>query len=181
MSEFHIITTSDNLPPSVPTSFVTDINSPAIPAANVLNVVGGAVTTNNINGIQTDGSSGGNTLTVELTNRFTGSTNTPNATPKTIGTLVLQNTPGVYNITLNVAAFATLVPSSAGFSAFATIRTDGAIATLADQSIVGNREADLLTSDFNCVVSGNTVQFQATGIAATSIDWTLLGTYLLTT
>lgn len=52
------------IPPQVPTTFVTDVNSPAFPALNILNVPGGDVVTDNDNGIQTDGSGGGDRKSV---------------------------------------------------------------------------------------------------------------------
>src|SRR6478736_5725363 len=107
MSEYHI--NSANLPPVVPPDvpevFPTDVNSPAIPAANILNVFGGDTRSDNDFGIRTDGSSGSNTLTVQLTNRVRGTVTTTDATPTPVITDVLTATPGVYEITGTVVAY----------------------------------------------------------------------------
>jgi hypothetical protein len=61
MSQFYVGVTAGSLPPSVPTSFVTD-NGTAIPAANILNVNGGP-------GISTSANpNGSNNLLISLDN-----------------------------------------------------------------------------------------------------------------
>jgi len=165
----------------VPTSFVTDINSPAVPAANILIVPGGSVSTNNNNGLQTDGSSGGNTLTIELTNRVTGSLTTTNATPTAIATFSLGATPAVFTFDVQIASFNTTDINGDGYFISGSARTDGATATLCGtpDKIVNEEVVD--TADANMVVSGNNVVIQATGIAGKTHHWRTVATYVQVT
>lgn len=179
MSQAGIINTqSGPVPPTVATSYVTDINSPAIPAANVLDVFGGSVTTNNNNGIQTDGSSGGHVLTIELTNRLTGSVTTTNATPATIVTFALGAVASVFTFDIEISCFNLTDVNGDGYSIFGTARTDGATATLCGtpDKIVNEEVMD--TADANMVVSGNNVIIQATGIAGKTHHWRAVATYV---
>lgn len=172
---------SGPVPPAVPTSFVTDINSPAIPIANVLNVPGASVTTNNNNGIETDGSSGSNTLTVQLTNRITGSVTTNDATPTTIASFSLGATPSVFVFDIQVASYNVTDVNGDGYFISGSARTDGATATLCGtpDKIVNEEVVD--TADANMVVSGNSVIIQATGIAAKTHRWRTVATYVQVT
>jgi hypothetical protein len=178
MSQFYIGLTAGSLPPVVPTSFVTDINSPAVPIANVLDVFGGAVTTNNNNGIQTDGSSGSNILTVQLTNRITGTVTTSNATPTTIASFSLGATPAVFTFDIQIASFNVTDVNGDGYFISGSARTDGATATLCGtpDKIVNEEVVD--TADANMIVSGNTIVIQAVGIAGKVHHWKALITYV---
>jgi hypothetical protein len=178
MSQIYKAFTSGSLPPTVPTSFVTDINSPAIPAANILNEIGGAVSTNNNNGIQTDGSSGSNILTVQLTNRISGSVTTSNATPTTIASFSLGATPAVFTFDIQIVSFNATDINGDGYFISGSARTDGATATLCGtpDKIVNEEVAD--TADANMTVSGNNVLIVATGIAAKTHRWRVLATYI---
>lgn len=174
-----INTSSGPVPPTVATSYVTDVNSPAIPAANVLNVPGNTSSSNNAHGIQTDGSSGSNTLTVQLTNRLQGTGTTVGATTADIVTFSLGATPGTFFFTFQIAAFESGTPSGAGYGSFSTARTTGAAATIVgDTDSVVHEEAALITTDFNLVASGNNVILRVTGVAGLTVDWSIVGYYV---
>lgn len=179
MSQFYQGVVAGSLPPTVPTTFVTDVNSPAVPAANTLNVIGGETTEDNVNGIQTDGSSGSDTLTIQLTNRLTGSATTVGAASADVITFSLGATPGVYTFFCNIAGFDSATPSGAGFSIAASARTTGAAAVLLDsQAIDTFDEASTTPSSASLVVSGNNAIFRIVGTAGLTINWNAVGEYV---
>lgn len=180
MSQAGIINTAGGpVPPAVPTSFVTDLNSPAIPIANVLNVLGNDTTANNNNGIQTDGSSGSNTLTVQLTNRLQGSGTTVGAVTADLITFNLGAVPGAYNIEAKVIGFNSTGPSSTGFTVIGTVTTTGAAATIVpipDETFVD--DVALITADIDFIASGNNFIVRATGVVGLSINWLVVANYV---
>lgn len=175
MSQAGIISTSGGpVPPAVPTTFVTDVNSPSVPIANIENLIGGTTTTNNNNGIQTDGSSGSNTLTVQLTNRIVGTVTTNSAANSTLVSLPLGATPGAYIIRGSVGGFISASNSAAGYFFEGTAKTDGATATLVGGEFTSFQEDAAFsgsTAFVNFDVSGNNAVIIVTGIAATTINW----------
>lgn len=184
MSQAGIISSSSSPPPPVvATSYVTDVNSPAIPLANILNVLGNDVITNNVNGIYTDGSSGSNTLTIELTNRLSGTGTTVGATTADLVTFTLSGAnlgavPGTLVIDAEVCAFESTTPAGAGYAIFGTVRTTGAAATLVGTpDKIVNEEATLAACNADIVVSGNTAIIRVTGTAGLTINWRVLATY----
>jgi len=179
MSQFNVdqAVAPPPLPPTVATSYVTDINSPAIPAANVLDVFGGSSTANTTSGVQTDGSSGSNVLTVQLTNRAVGAATTTNATPNNIITLALGAVAGVYTFDVSVAGFAkvgTGTPAGCGYTIVGSVRTTGAAAVLVPfQAVDHFEEAALQSPQPTAVigVSGNNAVITVTGLVGFTIDW----------
>lgn len=174
------LTSGGPIPPVIPTSFVTDVNSPAIPAANILNVPGGTSSINNTNGLQTDGSSGSNTLTVQLTNRVQGSASTVDATPTTLSTFSLGATPGVYNFDIQVSGYDLTDNAGCGYFISGSVRTTGAAAVLVGTpDKIVNEEAGVTTAcDANLIVSGNNAIVQVVGINAKNINWRALSQYI---
>lgn len=169
---------SGPVPPVVATSYVTDVNSPAIPAANVLNVLGNDTTVNSNNGIRTDGSSGSNTLTVQLTNRLQGTGTTVGAATTTLVTFALGATPGSYNVEAKFIGFEPTTPASTGYTVIGTVRTTGAAGALdgiPDETPI--EHTALITSDVNFVISGNDLLLQVVGVAGLTINWNVVATY----
>ena len=170
------------VPPYVATSYVTDVNSPAIPAANILDVFGGTLDINNNNGIQTDGSSGSNVLTIQLTNRIQGTVTTSDATPTTLASFDLGTTPGVYTFDIQISGFDTTDKLGAGFFISGSIRTTGLVGTVCGTpDKIDNLETGLVGPDATLTVSGNDAIIQVTGKAATDINWRTIATYVLVT
>ncbi len=177
MSQIYKSLTSGPVPPAVPTSFVTDVNSPAIPVANILDVFGNDTTVNNVNGIQTDGSSGSNILTIQLTNRLQGTVTTVGAvtsalvtfTPTVIGTYAIEFRVGAYNTTSTLGA---------GYSVFGSARFDGVNSNLcgtADRIV--NEEGLMSSANVTFTVSGANILLNAVGYAAQTINWSAVGLY----
>lgn len=181
MSQAGIInTTSGPVPPQVPTSFVTDVNSPAIPIANVLDVFGRDTTNNDVYGIQTDGSSGSNILTIQLTNRFHGSVTTTNATPTTLVSCPMVTNPAVFNFVVNVVGYDST--NNAGFSVVATVTfrsTGGVPVNLAPDDFIIQEDATFSGGGGSVIFNGSSTSMSVvvTGAAATTIDWFAHGTY----
>lgn len=179
MSQIFTSSTSSPPPPVVATTYVTDINSPAVPILNILNVLGNDTTTNNVNGIQTDGSSGSNTLTIQLTNRLQGTGTTVGATTADLVTFSLGATPGTYNVEARVSGFNSSTPASTSYTVIGTVRTSGAAGALdgvPDETPIEN--IALLTSDVDFIISGNNFIIRVTGVAGLTLNWAVVATYV---
>lgn len=165
MSQAGIINTSSGpVPPSVPTSFVTD-NGTAIPAANILNVNGsnGVVTSANPNG--------SNNLVISLQNSTTGQATTVGATTADLTTVDLV-TPGTYTFEARIAGYSIAGGNGVGMSRIATFLSDGVTATIIDDSDGFNHTSvSLIDTDANFVASGRNVILRVLGEAGFTINW----------
>jgi hypothetical protein len=164
----------------VPTSFVTDVNSPAIPAANVLNVPGADTIVNNANGIQTDGSSGSNTLTIQLTNRTrvtattsdgAGQTQTVNIfTPTAASAMTFVVAITGYDSANNEMAGGELV-------GIARVSGGGVVVVIGTNDTFTETDAGLMTTDYDVVTNGVMIQMQFVGVAGRTINWSAVFIY----
>jgi len=177
LSQVYKSLTSGPVPPTVATSYVTDVNSPAVPAGNVLNVYGGDTTANDDDGIRTDGSSGSNTLTVQLTNRVQGSTSTTGAATSPIITFT-PSVIGTYAFEVRVAAYNETASLGAGYSIFGSARFDGVNSNLCGTpDKVVNEEGAMSSANSTFTVSGADILINGVGYAAQEINWSAVGLY----
>lgn len=178
MSQAGIINTSSGpVPPTVATTYVTDVNSPAIPAANILNVLGNDTTANNDNGIRTDGSSGSNTLTIQVTNRLQGTVTTVGTVTSAIITFA-PTVIGTYAIECRIAAYNTTAALGAGYSIFGTVRFDGANCNLCGTvDKIVNEEGPMSSANVTMTVSAGNLLINGVGYAAQTINWSAVGLY----
>ena len=182
MSQYTRGVTAGNLPPAVPLQFTADDATVAVPAANNLNVNG---FTPLVPVIDTDGvttRATGSTLQVVLTNRFGGAVTTNNATPDESLTLALGAVPGVYTFDVQIAGYDTTDLQGLGYAIFGTVRTTGGAASLVGtpDKIVNEENApvNLAACDANLTVDGNNAVIRLTGVAATTIKWQVLATFV---
>jgi hypothetical protein len=168
---------SGPVPPTVATNYVTDVNSPAIPAVNILNVLGDDTSVNNNNGIRTDGSSGSNTLTVQITNRVQGIISTSGA----VTTPIITFTPtviGTYAFEVRIAGYNETSLLGAGYSLFGTARFDGVNSNLCGTpDKVINEEGAMSSANVTFTVSGANILINGVGYAAQEINWSAVGLY----
>lgn len=167
------------VPPSVAQQYITDVNSPAIPVDNQLEVKGGSTDASTLDGIRTDGDSGGDVLTIQLTNRLNGALVTTDATPVNIITFNLSLVPTVYCFQGTIVAFNSTDVAGAAYTFISGIRTDGVTAVeISTEFKDVFEEAAMTTADFNVIVTGNSMTVQVVGIATKNIAWNCLTTYL---
>lgn len=159
MSQFFVGTTAGSLPPSVPTSFVTDSGT-AVPALNILNVVtpGGGT-----QGISTSGS--GNTITVTLTdNTFTGTATTTGATNANISTSVPVPNNSVISIRANIAGYDTTANLAVGGELLASARNvGGTVTVIGIPDRTKNNDPLLNDTNWTLIASGTNAVIQVTG------------------
>ena len=161
--------------PTVPTSFVTD-DGTAVPLANVLNIVSDSTADNDANGIFTLGS--GNTVTIELTNRFNNVLDTVGNVTSNILTIPLGAVPGTFSFEFRLAAFESTTPAGASYLLFCGVRTDGVNAVLLGNPIRSAiKEAALDLSQVSVGVAGNNFLLRVTGVAGLTIHWSVVGLY----
>lgn len=173
MSQAGIISVTAS--PAVPTNFVADSGN-AIPALNVLNVVTPGSGTS---GITTTGA--GNTVTISLTNRVSGTVTTNDGAAHTAITLALGATPGVYTFELRIAGFDAINNVGVGYTLVTAVRTTGAAAVAivlaGSQTLDEFEEAALTSADVYVDVAGNNALVQVVGVAGRTIKWRAEGVY----
>ncbi len=174
---------SGPVPPAVATSYVTDVNSPAIPAVNILNVPGGATTANDVDGIRTDGSSGSNTLTIQLTNRFRQATTTSGAANSTVTILsALSAGEYIFDIKVSMRPTSGAILTGGGYTIVGAVDSDGVTATLVPGQQRDDFEpAHLVGTNVVVGVAVNTITVTFTGTAAYDLNWVVSGEYMLGT
>jgi len=194
LSQIYKSLASGPTPPAIPTQFTTDIadNDPtmtpgtAVPAANNLNVSGRDTTQDNDNGIRTDADAdNSDNLYVELTNRLQGTTTVVGAVTGDIITFALSTTAAsVYRFQFIVSGRDTASGDGATYTIDAGAKTDGAgggaVATMiATPFIDADEDASLNAALIDVIASGNNIILQATGVAARTINYKAVGSYVV--
>jgi|SRR5271157_93254 len=172
MSQAGIINTG-GAPPGV-TTYAEDTGS-ATPALNILNIITGAT-----DGVATVGA--GNTVTISLRNRLYGTVTTVDATATTVVTLPLGAVASSYTFDISIAGYDAVGNLAANYTLVGGTRTNGAAAVLLpNQSLDEFEDVALLACDAALSVSGNNALIRVQGIAATTIDWKVVGYYIQVT
>lgn len=174
MSQIYKSSVGGNLPPQIPTSFVTE-DGTAVPLANTLIVNGIDSTENNNDGITTKGGVVGtgvsNEVDVVLTNRATGQVTTVDATVTTIVTFPL-GTPAAFSIFGYVTLFVPATNEGATYDYVGSFKTNGVVATeIGSEFAITFEDTSLENADIFLNISGNNVLVQVQGVAATTINW----------
>ncbi len=174
MSQAGLINMSGGGGSGTPIQTITgDTGGPVPPTANNINIVGGNSTQNNTLGITVAGNAGTSTETVTLTNRITGTATTTDAiTPMTVYTFPLGTTPGTYLFTSKFVVYDLTDSLSAGYASEATVRTDGATATLLSTgNFFDSEEGALSGIDVANTVTANSLTIVVMGLLGKTIHY----------
>ncbi len=185
MSQIIKPATSGNLPPSVLQQFTTD-NGIVIPSAFNININGGFTSDNNINGLQVIANPNlSNNMLVQLTNRYIGSVSTTDGvTQQNLLTFPYGSTPATIKFNFTIVAYNQTDSLSSSYDVSYQVRTTGAIGVaygVADISFDEEGNMSNVQVQVNNNVGLNEMQVEVTGLAGKTIDWKLVGTYLITT
>lgn len=180
MSQIYKAVTAGGLLPSVPTSFVTDVNSPSVPIANVEKVLGGTTLTNNANGIQTDGSSGSNTLTVQLTNRVDVTATTSDGGGQTQDVVLLTPASATsITFTALISGYDTGSNLAIGGEQIGLARTlTGTVTLVGTNDTFDESDVTLNTADWNVISTSPTLSMRFVGVTGHTIVWRALFQYI---
>ena len=160
-------------------TFTTDDGN-ATTSGDAINILAQDNVADNDNGIRTVGAS--QTITIELTNRATGSAGIVGALT---GDLITFDcgTPtgaGTFLFKVRVVGYTTTGPAGVGYEITGTVRTDGTTtATLiGTPDKIVNEDASLTAGDCALVVSGNDAIVRATGVAGVTITYNAVLEYV---
>lgn len=180
MSQQQTFVGADNVPGNVAQSYVLD-DGTAIPSAHTLNVNGGSTSDPSDNGILTRANPNlSNNAEILLTNRLTGTATSTNGSVEDIITFNLGASVACYRFNFIVAGRDTGTGDGVGYSVDATLKTDGATATVVAAPYTDNDEdPSLLDAEITVIASGNSAILQATGVTGQTIAYKAVGQYVV--
>jgi len=179
MSQFFQGTTAGSLPPTVPTSFVTD-DGTAIPALNILNIDGLDSIENNNNGIFTRANPDlSNNLEVILSNRISVTTTTSDGAGQTQTVTLMTPANGTaQNFEAVFIAYDAINDEGGGGDQQGLSRKSGGTVSIINVSdSFDQSDPGLIAIDWNVIASGSDLVAEVTGVAGRRITWTVTFKY----
>lgn len=180
MSQAGVLSSTTSPPPAgTDITFDLDVGT-TTSVSSVMNVVGVSDFDENDNGIYTNANPNlSDNTEIVLSNRRVDTDSVTGAVTVDLFTQDLGGVAGTYNFQCYVSGFEATTPAACAYTIFGSIRTTGASATLfITQDIIADKEAALLESDIQLVVSGNDAIIRATGVAGLTINFKVLATYI---
>lgn len=171
---------SGPIPPTVPTSFVTDVGT-VVPSANTVNINGGYTALNNDNGIRVIANpNGSNNEVVQLTNRVFGQDTSFNGATIDLITVPLGAVPASYRFQVEIVGRDLASGDAVGYTTFGSAKTNGFVGSLIEQPYTDEDEdPSLLGASISFDVVGNSGVLHVTGVAGKDIIYKAVGTYLV--
>lgn len=179
MSQIFKAYSGGSLPPTIPTSFLTE-NGTAIPSGNVLQIAADFIPGDFTAGITTQADPNlSNNLEVVLTNRLAGTATSTNGSTEELIGFSLGNTTAVYRFSFSITGRDTVSGDGVGYTVDGSAKTNGTTATIIATPLIDNDEdPSLLTSSVALVATGNTISLRVTGVTGETIIYKAVGLYV---